>query len=187
MKFFNAGKITLLVITILLFAFFIFMRIMRLYFIHSVFGFLLPLLCFSLLVAWIYLIIRHKLNYRWLKITVIAIPMIFLTLIFPVINLAMTISDDMYYESHSPSGKNQVVVLEGGFIDAIYSAYPKVAGFMYQSQDNGHVSKHDCWGGAKIEVEWESDDIAIVKVITEGHQPNSGSNKDDIIIVSFLD
>lgn len=94
-------------------------------------------------------------------------------------------SGNVYYEEASPTGKNKVIVFEDGFIDKEYHAYPKVLGIFYRLEDNGYVSKHDLWGGADIEIDWKTDDLAYVKIKTEDFYPNPGSNDDDIIIVSF--
>jgi hypothetical protein len=88
----------------------------------------------------------------------------------------------------SPSGDNEIVILEGGFIDAYYYAYPVKYKWFYQSQKNGFVSKHDNWGEAKIEseVEWIDKNTAIVTIIIIGFDiPNSGTNPNDKILVTF--
>lgn len=84
----------------------------------------------------------------------------------------------------SPSGKNTVVVLEGGFVDAIYYAYPVKAKIFYQKQNNGYVSKIDDWGGAEAAIVWLNEDKAVV-TINSGFQPTDDSNKNNEIIVSF--
>ena len=90
-----------------------------------------------------------------------------------------------YFESVSPNGKNSLVVFEGGYIDAVYTAYPVKYRFFYQRQDNGFVSRHDFSFGAGIEVEWVSNNEAHVKVIIEGFEIRNGGNEDDTIIVTF--
>ena len=74
---------------------------------------------------------------------------------------------------------------QGGFIDATYSDCSKAWDVFYREQDNGFVAKHDFWGGAEAEVEWETDDWARVRVTSGGFTPKEGSNEDDIIFVSF--
>ena len=185
MKFFDAKKIILLVFTLLLLIFIALLKVLNLNFINPSLGFLFPVVCFFLITSWIFLIVRYKFNKLWIKIIVTAIPAFILMAAFPYMLLFHQISGEVFYESISPSGKNQVIVFEGGFIDASYSAYPKIARVFYQYQDNGYVAKHDFWGGAEIEVEWKSDDSAYVKVKIDGFSPNEGSNKDDIILVSF--
>ena len=85
----------------------------------------------------------------------------------------------------SPAGKNQVVILQGGFIDAVYYAYPVEFKWFYKEQENGYVSKHDDWGGAEISIDWVNDNKAIVRVISEFAIANEGTNPNDEIVVEF--
>lgn len=185
MKFFDIKKIFFLTVSLLFCIFTVILKVLNLKFIINFLNYLFPIACILLVVAWIFLIVRYKVNKQWLKIALVAIPILLFVMIVPYIMLFNKISGNVYYEEISPSGKNKVIVFEGGFIDASYYAYPKFMGIFYKYQDNGYVSKHDYWGGAEIEVEWKLDDLAYVKIKIEGFSPNEGSNKNDIIIVSF--
>ena len=184
MKFFNKKRTIFLIISLLFCCFAITLRILNYKFIISFLNYLFLALSACFVVAWIFMIVKYKFNKLWLKIIVVAIPLLFLMISIPYVMLFSIISEKKYYEEVSPSGKNTVVVFESGFIDKSYSAYPK-KGIFYQYQKNGYVSKHDFWGGANIEIEWESNNLALVKVGIGNFPPNKGSNENDIIIVSF--
>lgn len=174
-----------LIFSLLFCIFTIILKVLNLNFINNFLNVLFLITCVVLVTAWIFLIVRYKVNKRWLKNAVTAILILLFVMMLPYIILFNEVSGSAYYEETSPSGKNKVIIFESSFIDASYYAYPKFMGIFYKNQDNGYVSKHDFWGGAEIEVEWKSDNLAYVKIKIEGFSPNEGSNKNDIIIVSF--
>ena len=153
MKFFDVKKIVFLAVSLLFFVFAVTLKILGLYFINDFFNLLFFAVCFVTVLIWSFLIVRYKAKKTWVKITAAAICILLCIVMLPYMVLFNALSEKLYYEESSPSGKNSVVVMKGGFLDAVYYAYPKVAGMFYKPQDNGHVSKHDLWGGADIEIE----------------------------------
>jgi hypothetical protein len=180
-RFFTPPKVVLIFISVLTLILTILPKLLSLHYIYAYAKYVLPLIWLLLFIAWIY-VVKTKV---WLKIGTIAGISIILVFAVPYLFLFSSISGKVYYESVSPSGKNSLVVFEGGFIDANYTAYPKILWIFYQYQDNGFVQKHDFWGGAEINVDWVSDNSASVKVITGDFRAVDGSNNDDIIIVTF--
>lgn len=95
------------------------------------------------------------------------------------------------YRAHfiytSPGGKNQLAVIEGGYIDTSVEAYP-LHGIFYRYQDNGYLSYRDMFstgGGKLIQVSWPSEDEAVVSLFHDNWRTNAGSNEDHQIHVSF--
>ena len=100
---------------------------------------------------------------------------------------AAALGHSEHYIFISPSGQNRLVVIEGGYIDAVIHAYP-IHGMLYQWQDNGYLSYHDIfstWKGRLIQVEWISDVEAIVSLDYKNYMLNQGSNENHQIYVSF--
>lgn len=95
------------------------------------------------------------------------------------------VSSRSYRMSVSPNGDNHVVVLEKGLFDSSYEAYPLKLGVFYQRQNNGFLSYHDLWGTPTVNMEWVSDDTAIITVEHLNYQPNQNSNMDNRIVVRF--
>lgn len=187
-KFFTVPKTILLVCSIIVL---LFLAFLSFYHLELIAFSLVPLLLFSLLILiaiWTVIIIRLLIKKLVLK-TVLSLITIVCTIalvvgIIPYIMLFSSIDGKVSYRSISPSGKNSLIVFEGGFFDTCYSAYPVELSFFYKYQDNGFVSKHDSWGGA-INVDWISEKEAHVKIDAGNFLPHEGSNKDDIIIVTF--
>lgn len=188
-KFFTINKIFLTVFSIFILFSLAFFTISGLRPIASSILFLLYLTCFILIVIWalifINLLIKRPIFRKVLFTIAIIIPLVLSILISPYIMFFSSIGGDVVYRSSSPSGKNSLIVFEGGFIDAYYNAYPVKCSFFYKLQNNGFVSKHDHWGGAEIKVDWISEKEAHVKIDVGDFMENDGSNKDDIIIVTF--
>jgi hypothetical protein len=160
-------------------------KLMGLYYINGYVDSILLVICFISFFTWIFLIVKNKTSKKWPRVIVVLISVIILAISIPYLLLFSLLSGNACFDSVSPSGKNRLVVLEGGFIDMSYKAYPRVLSIFYKYQDNGFVQKHDFWGGAEFLVDWVSDNYASVIVITGDFDAVSGSNKDDIIIVTF--
>ncbi len=99
----------------------------------------------------------------------------------------LRIGNAAQYVYASPNGENRVLVIEGGFIDATVHAYP-LHGIFYREQDNGELSYHDLWStheGRLIEVEWVSNQEAIVRMQSMNYHPNEYSNRNGEIWVTF--
>lgn len=63
----------------------------------------------------------------------------------------------------SPSGKHRLLIVDNGFIDSAYRAYPMVNAFLYRDVDSGWISYHDNWDDIDAPtVEWVSDTEARV-------------------------
>ncbi len=142
------------------------------------------LLFLSSIITWLVIIIRKSNNLKALKIIALSSVIVVLLLLLCVNILFGSLDNHIIKTAHSPSGKNALVVFEGGFIDATYEAYPIKCNFLYQIQNNGYVSNHDDWGGSDITITWENDNKAIVKVNSDFH-PNEGSNINNEIVVTF--
>lgn len=107
---------------------------------------------------------------------------------FYYIIFSSMLGNEPYYFSQSPSGNNKLIVMEGGFIDALYIAHPIKYNFFYKRQDNGYASRYDCWGGADVTVQWKDENNAIVKIdfgSPYSEEENDGNNVDDLINVKF--
>ncbi len=149
-------------------------------------GYSTVLLCLTWYLFLIRVKVKRVLLRRWLTAVPSVLTALGLLFVFPYACLFVMISGSHTLYS-SPSGSHQVAVFEGGFIDAYYEACPVKYRFFYEEQDNGYVSFFDFWGGADIEVEWESETCAKVYIITgdEELSPDEGSNENGIIIVTF--
>lgn len=148
----------------------------------------LSAIIFILTLAWGILIAWYLLKEKMRKViitVIIVCSLVGYAISLPGLLLASKLEGYPLETFTSPSGKNKVVVLHTGFTDAVYKAYPVKLKMFYQQQDNGFVSHHDDWGGADLEVEWVTDNKAIVKVISGSGIKNENSNEDDIIIVEF--
>ena len=143
-------------------------------------------LCFvASLITWLVIWIKHSTKYRILKISAISIALV-VSIGFFVLNFLMFGFLDYHVIKmvDSPSKKNTLVVVEGGYLDAVYMAYPVKGYLFYHIQDNGYVSNHDDWGGSEFTVTWDHEDRAIVK-FHSNFTPNEGSNKNNEIVVQF--
>lgn len=101
--------------------------------------------------------------------------------------LAVRLAHSAHYIYESPNGVNQLIVIEGGFIDASIRAYP-LYGIFYKEQNNGSLSYHDLWStnkGQLIHVEWLSDSEATASINRMNYISNVGSNDNDHIQVLF--
>jgi|GEM_PF-6910051 len=186
-KFLTIPKIVLLIVIVFLMGSKILLEVYQLRFINSLINYVLVGLIIMALIIWVIIFIKYKTKKLWL-VKLIMVIFISITLISaPYIMAMLYFEDEVHHISQSPSGRNRVVVFEGGYIAAIYTAYPIKYDIFYQKQDNGHVFKNDFWGGADIEVEWRTEDIAFVKIITGDVTSDKEALRDyDIIVVSFL-
>lgn len=143
--------------------------------------------CFlASIIIWLVIFIKYSKKFKVLKIIIISIVIVLSVLTFTVKSLySFLIYGDIVKTFSSPSNKNTLVVLDCGFIDAVYEAYPIKGHLFYQIQDNGFVSNEDDWGGSDITVTWENENKAIVKIHTDAIPPNEGSNKNNEIVVNF--
>ncbi len=142
-------------------------------------------ICFiSSIIIWLVIFIKCSKKYKALKIIIISFVLVLSLITFGIKSLYSFLDSHVVMVASSPSKKNTLVILEGGFIDATYEAYPVKGYLFYQLQDNGYVSNHDDWGGSKITVTWENDNKAIVKIHSNFY-PNEGSNKSNEIVVQF--
>lgn len=187
-KFFTKKVVIFLIISLLFVSAITLLCILNL---TPIFKWLLLVLSFAIflfVVIWCILIAKYLFKSKKLAVAVSIIlvsSLLAYGFIFYGLFSISLMQGEVLIKATSPSGNNTVVVLEGGFIDAIYTAYPLKFRFFYQKQDNGFVSNHDDWGGAKVEVEWLSDNKAKVKILSGSGIPNKDSNEDNNIIVDF--
>ncbi len=166
---------------------FVLLSIIKIVFnIHLIYHFVdtIFLICFiASIIILLVISIKCSKKYKDFKIITLSF-VIMLSIITLVVKFSFPNLDSVGKIASSPSGKNTVVVLVGGFIDAAYEAYPVKGYLFYQLQDNGYVSNSDDWGSSEITVTWENDNKAIVK-IHSNFSPNEGSNKNNEIVVQF--
>jgi hypothetical protein len=126
--------------------------------------------------------IKTKKHVLFLKISAVAVTILGLYIGIHIGMLAIVFSHEPYKTLESPNKVNTVIVFEGGFIDAVYSAYPLLNGLFYKDTGSEILSHHDLWGGAEIEAEWEGDSAVKVYVIFD---KVAGRNEEDVIRVQF--
>jgi len=97
-----------------------------------------------------------------------------------VLLLAAALGTDRAIICQSPDGGNRLVVLEGGFIDTVYHAYPVRFGIFYERQNDERVTRHDFWGQAEIDIEWGKNEARVYILF-----PQTGKNQADSIFVMF--
>lgn len=124
---------------------------------------------------------------KWMTVLFSVLLILVLIPVWAFGRLTSTLAYHTHFIYESPGGKNTLVIIEGGFIDAVVWAYP-LDGSFYEKQDNGFLSYHDLGSVASeegIRVQWVSEDMAIVTVAHSNYQPNENSNTDDRIVVVF--
>lgn len=86
----------------------------------------------------------------------------------------------------SPDGKHTVLLMDNGYIDTVYVAYPKAGPLFYKYQDNGSVAVQGA-SAQNFSIEWLSDIQARVQVhYSEETDPQwITGNKDGYIYVNF--
>lgn len=142
-------------------------------------------ICFFVsIIIWLVILIKRLNKHKVLKIIAIIFVVVLSIVSLGVKLLYSCFDSDVAKIDRSPSEKNALVVIEGGFIDAVYEAYPVKGYLFYQLQDNGYVSNHDDWGGSEITVTWENENKAIVTIHSDFY-PNEGSNIHNEIVVQF--
>jgi len=158
----------------------------NLHFIDRVINYIFTSFSIIVFIVWILITIKYNVKKSYMRRLKIVLSVTFVIISILSIMNSFFSDDVIYYTSLSPSGRNKVVVFEGGFIDAVYTAYPIQNGIFYYGEDNGSISKHDFWGGANIEVDWVSEDLAFVKIIMNiDDKDNHLIEEDEIIVVSF--
>ncbi len=136
------------------------------------------------LLAWGIVIAMKKTKHTFLKFVPVALALLLaIAAMFPLELTRMFYGTPVAFES-SPSGKHRLVIVDQGFLDAAYHAYPVRFRMFYQLQDNGFVSFHEGTVDG-FEVEWEGDERAIVRFESEARIRNAFSNPDDRIVVEF--
>ena len=186
-KFLTVPKIILLIVTVFLIILKILLEVHQLRFINSFVNYIIIGFIVTAIIILIIMFVKYKTKKLWLVKLIMVIVIIIALISIPYIMVMLYFEDEVYHISQSPLGRNRVVVFEGGYIAAIYTAYPVKYNIFYQKQDNEYVFKNDFWGGADIEVEWKTENIAFVKVITGDVTSDKEAAGDyDIIVVSFL-
>ena len=177
-------KIASTLIIVVLIFYYILKYAFGIHFIYSSYDTII-LICFiASIIYWLIYFIKKSVRFKTFKIIIVSL-LLFSSLLILSFNIVFGfLSDKIVLKNSSPSGENTLIVLEGGFIDAIYKAYPVKYLIFYQVQNNGFVSNHDDWGASKITVTWENDKKAIVK-IHSGFHPIQKSNSNNEIVVVF--
>jgi len=180
-------KIILFMLTIIPIIYFLFNSITGIGLINS--GIELPAyyVCTISIIIWLIIAIKSKPQQKkTLKIVLLSVLICIILLFLTARTLFFYFFENREIKKFtSPTGKNELVVFESGFIDAIYYAYPVKCKWFYQEQENGYVSNHDDWGGAEAKVDWVTDNKAIVKFMSGFEIPNEGTNPNNEIIVEF--
>ena len=108
------------------------------------------------------------------------------TLMFQLVFCGSGIAPYIWFTS--PSGSHRVVVLEQGFVDDCYYAYPIRFGIFYEEQDNGAVFRHGFSGGASVMARWETEERAVITIYFGEEKPygeTSSGNSNGEIVVEF--
>ena len=134
--------------------------------------------------AWIVLICQNKQAKYWgIGLSMLTVLMLGVCGSIFMNTLFGSLSTREIARFDSPDGKRQVLVMDRGFIDALYTAHPVKLRYFYQEQDNGYAAPHDFTGG-DIQVTWGSDTTAIVTVSGSYVEPQD-PERDGEIIVTF--
>jgi Ca2+/Na+ antiporter len=111
-----------------------------------------------------------KKRMQWYKNVLLILLLIAILYVFYIFYIFASLFETREYEVFtSPDGKNQIIAIEGGFLDAVYTAYPVKNDIFYFKNNDSIVKRHDHWGGAKKEIEWK-DSSAVVYFILEGNE-----------------
>ncbi|MCL2512973.1 MAG: hypothetical protein FWF08_03645 [Oscillospiraceae bacterium] len=80
-----------------------------------------------------------------------------------------------------------MVVINSDFLRVTHYAYPVKFKWFYKQQYNGYVAIHDDYGGAEYDVNWITENKAVVKIIYffPDMPDREGSNPDREITVTF--
>lgn len=188
-RFFNVRQTIFTVITLPILIYSLFSLIFSFSCLIRWVDFVLYFLTFVSLIAWLVVIVNYFCKSErvrgWLAVATVVLAVIFVFTIAPFSMFVIVTSSRVRMTSYSPDGENKLVVLEGGYLDATYNAYPVKFKWFYQRQNNGSVSNRDDWGGSEIEIEWISNDKAVVRILSGANSQNGNSNAGNEIIVTF--